>query len=860
MSNIEALQDAFIKADTLAQQGNQEAAQDAKMFADEIRRLKTAGVTEQGPEIMSNVNRGIADTLGGLVDFVNPFDKPHALNPFSEGTGSAQTGLANVMQGAGINVAQGEPEGFIEGMARGTGAAAGAMVPTGLAAQVLSRAGGVLGNVADDAFTALASRGGAVSEVSAGALAGGAQEAAQGAGLPDWAQQVAGIAGGVGGASLPYLAARTPSAVLASKSASAIKKAVAPYTQSGASEVARERLQTLAGGEDRARELAGRIEPENEFGLTPAQQTADPNMLAIEQAGARVDPDLGARLRGRAVQSGGKVQQALTDMGGDTQDAQQFIGNLRRDVKNRMDALISWEDATAQARRPRPDRSEAENSQIVAERIRAAEQQALAEEKQLWNSVPKGVVLDATGSQSEAQRIIESVPWAQRNDIPGVLTQYLQMDPRQSVSELHGLYSELRRVARSAMAGTDQNKNRARIANTIADAVLKDMGATDATTEIGRSINRAREFSAQMHETFDRGTVGKLLKRTLDGDEQIDPQETLARSIGQRGVKSKVAGEQIDKATAGDPEARAAQADFLADQFNANAFKPDGTFSRDGALRFMRDRKDILDRFPEVRTGLAESIRAQEKAARVSERIAARKARLDDPSQSVGAAFIGAPPNQAVDAVAKSRNPAQAAREIVRQAKRDKTGAALDGVKAAFADRLVADSLRQIGADKAIVGQTLADRMASPEMASSLMQVFSPDEMRRLNVIRDTALKLDAARRAAPDIGGVSTATPNRMIEFAVRIAAANHGAQMGKGAAGLQTAQMASSTAKRLLGRLMNDKAEQMLLDAIEDPKLFRALLMDPGKVELQKEARSRIAPYISGAIAATTTEQGAE
>ena len=54
------------------------------------------------------------------------------------------------------------------------------------------------------------------------------------------------------------------------------------------------------------------------------------------------------------------------------------------------------------------------------------------------------------------------------------------------------------------MAGNDQNKNRARIANEVAEAVLKDLGAVDASTEAGRAINQAREFSAQMHETFDR--------------------------------------------------------------------------------------------------------------------------------------------------------------------------------------------------------------------------------------------------------------------------------------------------------------------------------------------------------------------
>ena len=847
MADLETISRALKNADAAAEKGVPGAAEDARKLANAYKRMKS-GQSDTG--FMGQVNQGIAETAGGLVDFINPFDKPHALNPFPQGTGSAQTGLENVMDATGIDRAKSEPEGFLDGLGRGVGNAAGAILPAGKAAQALKGAGGMVGNVADDAYQALASWLGVTSEVSAGALARAASEKAEQEGAPEWVQDAIGMVAGVGGASVPFMATRTPSAIGARQAYKAGKRALAPYTTTGAREVARSRVQGLAGGEDRARELAGRIDPADEFGLTPAQQTGDPNMIALEQAGARTDPNLGARLRDRSGEANTNLQNATTNLGGNIEDAQAFLGKLRRDVANRMNAYVAWTRADAFANRPKVQASEAENSQLVASRVRDAEQGALGEEAQLWAAVPKTVTIDASGSQSVARQFADDVPWAQANDVPNVVRQYLDTPGQQSVEELHGLYSELRRVARSAMAGSDQNKNRARIANAVADAVLKDLGATDATSDVGRAINRAREFSAQLHETFDRGTIGRLLKRTLDGDEQINPQETLARSVGQRGIKGKFADEEIAQATKGAKDVRAATSDYLTERFNRAAFSAEGAFKPGPASEFMRDNKALLVRYPKLRETLNNAIDVQKAAQRIEGRIADRKAQLEGVG-STGGAFVNATPSKAVDAILQAKVPASEARNIVRQARKDKTGAALDGVKAAFADRLVSDSLRQIGSAKQMVGQTFADRMDSPEMVVALRQVFSSGELARLKRIRDAALKLDAARKQAPDIGSVSQAQPNRLIEFAVRIAAANHGAQLGKGAAGLQTAQMASGSARKMLNRLMNDKAEQLLLDAIEDPKLFQALLMEPRTIEARKPIRNRIAPYLTGTAA---------
>ena len=64
--------------------------------------------------------------------------------------------------------------------------------------------------------------------------------------------------------------------------------------------------------------------------------------------------------------------------------------------------------------------------------------------------------------------------WAQKSDIPFEVNSFLKQKDTQSVAEMIGLYSKLRETARNAMSGTSKQKNTARIANTVAEAILKE--------------------------------------------------------------------------------------------------------------------------------------------------------------------------------------------------------------------------------------------------------------------------------------------------------------------------------------------------------------------------------------------------
>ena len=86
------------------------------------------------------------------------------------------------------------------------------------------------------------------------------------------------------------------------------------------------------------------------------------------------------------------------------------------------------------------------------------------------------------------------------------------------------------------------------------------------------------------------------------------------------------------------------------------------------------------------------------------------------------------------------------------------------------------------------------------------------------------------------------------------RVVAANHGAALGRGGASIQTANMASARVKSWLGNLQNDKATELPIRAVEDPVLFRGLLMETETLRLNKQVRARLAPYFTGTAAGAT------
>lgn len=860
MSELDRLQDAFLKADALAQQGDAQAKADAKMFADEIRRLQAAGGSSapKGPGFMAQLNTGIAETAGGIVDLLNPFDQP--LYEGAPSTGSAVTGVRNVMDKAGIRTTDAPPQTIVEGVGRGAGNAAGAIVPVGKAVDIATKAPGMVGQVARTIAPGMFSKGGVAAEVTAGGLAGGAMEGAEQAGAPPWVQAVAGL---VGGMAVPVVgSALNASGRIIGRGAQVmpvtgaimqggrdIMRAVAPMSKAGAMEVAKKRLQDLAGGPQRADELARMIDPNDFLARTPAEQTGDPNLLGLQRAAAEESPLLRERLASRDAETRARAEAEIKGMGGEVKDAKAFFATRIKDFKSalssKIDEAIKMGDEGLQG--VAPYAAETTNSSAMVGKIKSELDAQLKTENDLWRSIPMGVKLEMKATRAAIDDIIKSTPWAQRRDIPADLQAVL--DPKgplgeaASGAELHGLYSEMRRIARSAMAGTNQNKNTARIANDVAEAILKDLGAIDASSEIGRKINEARAFSRALHETFDTGAVGRILQRTIDGDERIPSDAALARTVG-RGGASAVADENSIVGAA--PSTREEISDYMRGRFMDAAVDATGKFTPARAATFLRDNREMLAKYPELSAELRRALSSRSAADTFA---AKTEARLKLADQSAAADF-----NKSQDAllsILKAEDPAQAARSVAATARKDKTGKALAGVKGAFTDFMIGKA----GTDAGLSGEKLTALLKDGRTRVAIRQIFGNVEAERIETIAKALAKAEAP---TANVGQVIDSPANRLLEYVVRITAARVGGQAGGGTLGgsMQTANIAQERARAILRGMTNNAARQMLMDAMEDPELYRTLLMSPQAIAASKTAQSRLVPYLAGTAAATGSD----
>lgn len=858
MSTLEQLQDAFMKADAMAQQGDQQAARDARMFADEIRKIQASGnASGEKYPIMGQVNRGIANTVGGAVDLLNPFD---------EYTGSAQAGLTKAMRAVGIEVSDRDPEGLVENFARGTGEAAGMLpIMAAGAGAVANTARGVAANVADDVYRGLTTKSGALAEVAAGGISRAAGQVAEDAGHPElrpYAEIAAPLAAGgaiigagkAAGATVRG-SERLPLAGTAIKTARQVVGAVAPTTQAGARQQARDQLVREAGSEGRAQELGRMIEPETEIGLTPAQQTGDPNLLAMERAAAEEQPEIRESLAAKDASARRTARDAIADGSGEVGDARQFfqsrVKKFKSDMQQRADQALQMGDESIDAAGPRMAESTA--SENVVSKLKGALDEQKAQERYLWSQVPENEQVDVSETMRTFDELVAGTAKAQAGDIPAVATRILNDEAlrdsgQDTVREMYGLYSELRRVARSAMAGNDKNANKARIANELAESILNDMGAIAGDTHAGRAINEARAFSAAMHETFDQGTVGRILNRTLDGDETIPGAAVLKRTVGRGGADAMVDRRNIANAAKSADEDIA---DYARGRFVDSITGPDGEFTPKRAASWMRKNREFLNEFPALRKEFGAAMKNRQKA----EAFAAKaKVRADMADKTAIGAFNVGQEKKAVQSILAADSPAKAARSVVATARKDKTGKALAGVKAAFSDYLIGGATR----GDVLTGKDLNALLNDGQTAAALRTVFSPAEFGRMKRIGSELEKLDAATSASPK-GPVMDSPPAMIIDTVARIAGAKAGAKIGGGGGAgvnLQAAQIGSKRARDILGRLTNDKARQILYDAIEDPMLMRALLLEPKGTELPQWAASKITPYLAGAASQAVTE----
>lgn len=859
MSNLARIEEAFMQADALAQQGDAQAQQDATLFAQEIRRLRaedTGGFTNN----MGQLNRGIAQTVGGLVDFINPFDRF---------TGSAATGLENVMEATGVNVADRAPEGFVENVFSGAGQAAGAVLPVTKLAQVGQQLPGLAGRVFQAAAPQLSTTGAFAGELAAGGLSQGASEVAEQQGYGETGQAIAALAGGLSPAlaapavRTAYQQARKVPQIRAVTDRAA--RELLPFSPEGRRVLAGERVRAVAGGDKEAARAAAALEGPNPLALTPAEQTGNPNIIALQRAAVEKDPVLRTQTELRQAESERLAREQLT-FGGRVEDAQDFVAQRAAASSRTLEEYVEAARVSAQNKIPRSAMDSVEASTVVARELRRAEDLARAEQRRLWGRIPKGVELDVSAVRQTIRALKNSATRTTKSDIPSAANKFLKATKKTGmdrVDEVNALYSAMRDTARNAVSGDTVNRNQARVANDIADSILKALDDIPATTDVNRQIIEARTFSREMHDTFSRGTVGQLLKRTSRGGQATPEELTLQRSIRSGGDAGAVAQRDIATAVRGTegqaPVANATE-NYLRENFMTKAFSGD-SFRPSAAANFVRDNKRLLDDFPAVRQEIDQSIASQQRLGAVETRAPRIAAAAD---KSPAAKFAAASADKALDQIAAAARPQQAAANLRATALKDPTGAALDGLKKAVSKALINRStlilphVDAAGASSQLRGTRLAEKLDDEVFSAIAQQFLSPSQLARTRMVVREAQKLDLGRLMSSDPETLKKFEPNTILETAVRILGANFGA-MASGSAGgsIQAANIMSERFRRVLGGLNNNQAQGLVLEGLTaDSDVMRMLLLDLRPPENLARIRRKLLPLLTGTATATATE----
>lgn len=854
MSNLARIEEAFMQADALAQQGDAQAQQDATLFAQEIRRLRaedTGGFTNN----MAQLNRAIKLGVGGLVDLVNPFD---------EYTGSAVTGLGNVMEATGINVADRAPEGFVENVFAGVGSAASAALPVAKGVQLAQQLPGLAGRVAQAAAPQLSTTSAFAGELAAGGLSAGASEVAEQQGYGETGQAIAALAGGLSPAAVMPTLRGASRVVQATPGVRAVVGEIAPFTKTGARRIAGERVRQTAGGDEAAAAAARSLDEPNPLNLTPAEQTGNVNLIGMQSAAVNRDSAVRATIAARQADSERLAREQLT-FGGRVEDAQDFVAQRTAGFSRTLDEYVDAARTSAENKIPRGAMDSVEASTVVARELRRAEDLARAEQRRLWGRIPKGVELDVSAVRQTIRALKDSATRVTKQNIPSVANKFLKATKKTGtdrVDEVNALYSAMRDTARNAVSGDTVNRDLARVANEIADSVLRALDDIPATTDVNRQIIEARTFSRAMHDKFSRGTVGQLLKRTVRGGQATPEELTLQRSIRSGGDAGAVAQRDIATAvrgTAGEAPVANATENYLRENFMTKAFLGD-SFRPSAAANFVRDNKRLLDEFPAVRQEVEQSIASQQRLGAVEKR-APRIAAATD--KSPAARFAAASSDRALDQIAGAARPQQAMANLLATARKDPTGAALEGIRAAVSKALINRSQRVLdivddaGNPVALSGTRLANTLNDEVFNDIARQALTPGQLARTRIVTREVQKLDKGRLLGATPAALEAFEPNTMLATLVRIVGANAGARLSRGGgSSLQTSQIMSGRFRAVLNAVTDTKAQGLILQATQDPAIMRSLLLNGQDPKNAAQIRNNLLPLLTGTAAATATE----
>lgn len=621
----------------------------------------------------------------------------------------------------------------------------------------------------------------------------------------------------------------TPTTIVTAASALPGKKLVSTlyggvFTEKGQMGRASHRVADVASDPDLARM---ELYQNTELNLDPITATGDVGLMALEKAALNKDAKLAKRVADLTEEAMYKARIKVMG-GGDQADTIAYLDGLKRNAAAKAQAAII--EATT-------DVSPVQAARIIRSNVEEALKKARGVEKVMWSELPSKGVVKPDGMVDIFKKELDgrSVA-ADPDDIPSFLYEMIgqyrkdgkkvvfapgMVAKKPELGAMKDLRSRIQQEITVERAKDAPNRNKIRILSNVQDSIYDSL--TDFSPEYKSAVNYSRE----LNNKFTKGKVGDLLGYERTGELSTSAEGTLDFLLSGNKDDVRMGLRQLKQAS---PESLPTVVDGIKSAFTLQAVDPNsGALNVTHARRFLKNNQHILDEFPEVKAAVEDSISKQRVVDELTGAPIGDQLSTFIRDKSVTALYLNGTPDQAMHRLVTSTNSkgqGRVMKDMVDLVSQDETGQALSGLKAAFGQYLLRHS------ETADINNLSGKKYLSllSDLKEAARELYSPEEYQRIVRIGAELRKIEAREAARAVEGGIISDAPNKIISIIGGTMASRAGAAAGAGTSGasLRTASIFTKAFNETLGLLTNDKAQQILIKAVEDKEVLDTLLKE--------------------------------
>lgn len=640
---------------------------------------------------------------------------------------------------------------------------------------------------------------------------------------------------------------------------------IMPWTKVGGKRRAAIRLQSL---HDDVPASIKAINDHKAGYLTPAARSGDREALSLEKEILALDPSKQTAFAKRASEAENALAESLVGVG-DQRDLASFVADQRRRMFDALDQIVGYskKEADDAITRLGSEIDADQASRIKVEAMQLSQDAGKRQERIVWGAIPPKMEVPSGSYSAKASDILSKTSSSEYPDIPNTVHAFVkklkadqikaarallkankvpkkqwgkrikemeaagELPEVTTINELDGQYKKLGDI----MSKPNQNSKTIQVAKELREAILSDMDMIQGTEAEKALVGTARAFSKRMNDVFDVDPVASSLKKGSGGRRDIPEELAFNKSVGRGGQQGASDQRRIAKTgtfaeTEGFGIADTTAVDAI-DISLRNKFIDeaviDGDFNISKAKAFLKKHSQTLEQYPQTRKQIDEFLKSADDLVLKSKESAARKKEALMASNKGTRIIEGA----AVDEVGKAINSHSPVDQInVLLAATEGNQRAIQGLRAATGEWLknaVTTGKKNDASGFPIIdGAKLKLILGDNKKRWALNRIYGKDGMNRLKRISH---ELDLIDRQSRSKGGIeiSPDKPGFLLQLGGTLIGTRLGASMaGKRGSALKLASEGSNIMQRFMNHMIKGQMRQVLIDAVDDPKLYKALL----------------------------------